>query len=468
MAKSLVLAVVILSLGFQGLQAFTSTPSAPARVRTALSASAAVEFAALDGLPEAAPEQFDQYVMKTYGRYPISMTRGEGVKLWDSTGKEYLDFVAGISTCILGHSNADLKQAVSDQMNAVHHVSNLYYIPKQGLLAKWLVDHSPANKVFFCNSGAEANEAAIKLARKHAHTQLGLDLPVIITAKQSFHGRTLAAITATGQPKYQANFGPMVPGFEYTPYNDVAALRDLVKRIQRGNGLNRLVRGGKKRGVAAIMLESLQGEGGIRAGTPEFFAEARRLCDETGALLICDEVQVGMGRSGKMWGFNNVGVEPDVFTLAKALGGGVPIGAMCCKASCDVFTPGDHAATFGGNPLACAAGLAVGRALDSDGFLDNVSARGDQLRAGLRQLQQDFPEVVLDVRGWGLINGLELNANAGITASEVVAEAIAGGLLLVPAGTHVVRFVPPLVVTESEVAAAVDMLRSVVTKLATK
>lgn len=209
---------------------------------------------------EASQAKFDGAVMKTYGRYPVTMVKGEGTMLWDSTGKKYLDFVAGISTCCLGHSNRKLTEAVTTQMNQVHHVSNLYYIPNQGSLADWLIRNSPADKVFFCNSGAEANEAAIKLARKHAHTKLGIDDPVIITAESSFHGRTLAAITATGQPKYQQNFGPLVPGFDYVPYNDLDALKRAMKKAN-GKGLGGLFRR-KRRGVAAVMLEALQGEVG--------------------------------------------------------------------------------------------------------------------------------------------------------------------------------------------------------------
>jgi acetylornithine aminotransferase len=229
-------------------------------------------------------------------------------------------------------------------MKQVHHVSNLYLIPAQAGLAKWLCDNSVAQKVFFCNSGAEANEAAIKLARRHASNR-GITKPVIITADQSFHGRTLAALSATAQPKYHKGFGydgAMVPGFEYVPYNDVSALENKVKEIQDSG-----------RGLAAIMMEALQGEGGIVPGNKEFFAKIRSICDGTGALMMCDEVQVGMGRSGKLWGYQNLDVEPDVFTSAKALGGGVPIGAMMAGPKvADVFGPGDHASTYGGNPLA--------------------------------------------------------------------------------------------------------------------
>jgi acetylornithine aminotransferase len=246
---------------------------------------------------------FDSVVMKTYGRYPITRVSGDGATLTDSIGKTYLDFVAGIATCALGHNHPAIIKAVTDQIRQVHHVSNLYFIPQQGALAQWLVEHSRMDKVFFCNSGAEANEAAIKLARKHAHTKLGYDEPVIITALDSFHGRTLGALSATAQPKYQKDFGPMLSGFEHVAFNDVAGLEALVLRVnrdgrKRAKGLRGLLGNlacwrkptPSRRGVAAIMLEALQGEGGIKAGDPAFFQKARELCDVTGALLIFDEV----------------------------------------------------------------------------------------------------------------------------------------------------------------------------------
>jgi len=328
-------------------------------------------------------------------------------------------------------------------------------------LAKWLVTNSCADKAFFCNSGAEANEAAIKLARKYANTKLGIEHPVIITALNSFHGRTLTAITATGQPKYQAHFGPLTPGFEYVPYNDAARLREMVAQLQEES------KQGSGRGLAAIMMEPLQGEGGIRPGTAEFFETVRALCDETGALMVCDEVQTGMGRTGTLWAHEHFGpaVQPDVFTSAKALGGGVPIGAMCCKDKCDVFAPGDHASTYGGNPLACAAGLTVAAAFDEDGLLENVQARSAQFHQAAAALQAKYPALIQEVRGWGLINGIELKESSGLTASTVTQALMEAGLLVVPAGPQVVRFVPPLVVTEADVTAAMQMLEAALVKL---
>lgn len=412
------------------------------------------------------PGMFEKYVQKTYGRYNLTIESGEGCTLTDSNGKKYLDFVAGISTCILGHSNAELSKAVTEQINSVHHVSNLYYIPSQAQLAAWLVENSCADKAFFCNSGAEANEGAIKLARRHANVNLGITDPVIITAKQSFHGRTLAALSATGQPKYHEGFtygGSMVPGFQYVTYNDQEELIAMVEEMNQTPEED--AKAGRKRGVAAIMLEALQGEGGIITGDPEYFALARKLCDDSGALLMCDEVQVGMGRSGKLWGFENLGIEPDVFTSAKALGGGVPIGALLARGqAADVLVPGTHASTYGGNPLACAAGLAVAQYICDHDLLTCAKERGDQLSAGLGKLAEKYPSVLADTRGWGLLKGIKINDDAGVTAGELVGDAMDEGLLLVAAGPSVVRFVPPLIVTEEEIDEALSIFESAIIK----
>ncbi|MGJ3250071.1 MAG: aspartate aminotransferase family protein [Elainellaceae cyanobacterium] len=390
---------------------------------------------------------FDQSVMTTYARFPIALERGAGCTVWDTEGRQYLDLVAGIATCTLGHAHPVMIEAVSQQMQKLHHVSNLYYIPEQGALAQWLIDHSCADRAFFCNSGAEANEGAIKLARKYAHTVLDIENPVILTANASFHGRTLATITATGQPKYQKNFNPLVPGFHSVPYNDIGAIEEAIAHLDH-----------PKRQVAAIMLEALQGEGGVRPGDADYFKRIRDLCDEKGILLILDEVQVGMGRSGRYWGYEYLGIEPDVFTSAKGLGGGVPIGALLCKSSCDVFQPGDHASTFGGNPFACAVALAVCHTLERDDILANVRARGEQLRTSLRAIAQQHPHLISEVRGWGLINGLVLKPDIEFTSINIVKAAMAEGILLVPAGPQVVRFVPPLIITEADINTAVHAL----------
>ena len=424
------------------IETLVENPSSPAE--SASTASTPYDFT-----------EFDASVMGTYGRFPIALERGQGCRVWDTEGREYLDFVAGIATCTLGHAHPALVEAVTQQIQTLHHVSNLYYIPQQGELAKWIIDHSCADRVFFCNSGAEANEGAIKLARKYAHKVLEIEKPVILTAKASFHGRTLATITATGQPKYQKNFDPLVPGFQYIPYNDIEALENAIADIDEGN-----------QRVSAIILEPLQGEGGVRPGELEYFLKLRRICDDIGILLILDEVQVGVGRTGKYWGYENLGIEPDVFTSAKGLAGGIPIGALMCKKFCDLFEPGDHASTFGGNPFACAAALAVNKTLEQENLLSNVQQRGEQLRTRLRAIALQYPDIFVEVRGWGLINGMEINADIELTAVDVVKAAMAEGLLLVPAGPKVVRFVPPLIVSADEVDNAAQLLETAVGKLA--
>ena len=400
-------------------------------------------------------DRFNSSVMNTYGRFPLAITKGEGCRLWDTEGKEYLDFVAGIATCTLGHAHPALVKTVSEQIKKLHHISNLYYIPEQGQLADWLVKHSCADKVFFCNSGAEANEAAIKLVRKYAHTVLDfLEQPVILTAKASFHGRTLATITATGQAKYQQHFAPLVDGFAYVPYNDITAVENAIADIDEGN-----------RRVAAIMIEPLQGEGGVRPGELEYFLHLRKICDENNILLVFDEVQVGVGRTGKLWGYENLGVEPDIFTSAKGLAGGIPIGAMLCKDFCAVFEPGNHASTFGGNPFVCASALTVLETIEAEGILQNVRARGEQLRVRLEAIANQYPHLFTEVRGWGLINGMEISDQAELTSIDIIKAAMEQGLLLAPAGSKVLRFVPPLIVSEAEVNEATQMLATVIAGL---
>ena len=400
--------------------------------------------------------EFDAAVMGTYGRFPIALERGEGCLVWDTEGREYLDFVAGIATCTLGHAHPALVETVNRQIKTLHHVSNLYYIPEQGNLAKWLVENSCADRAFFCNSGAEANEGAIKLARKYAHTVLNIEEPVILTAQASFHGRTLATITATGQPKYQKNFDPLVPGFYYVPFNDIEAIRSAIAELD----------GGGKRRVAAIMLEALQGEGGVRPGDADYFQELRSLCDSKGILLILDEVQVGVGRTGKLWGYENLGIEPDIFTSAKGLAGGIPIGALLCKSFCDVFEPGNHASTFGGNPFASAAALTVCQTLEQENLLANVQERGEQLRTGLRAIAAKYESLFSEVRGWGLINGMVLREDVELNSIDIVKAAMSEGLLLVPAGPKVLRFVPPLIVSAEEVDRALSLVESAIVKSA--
>jgi len=397
--------------------------------------------------PATAPKPPASALMETYARFPVELVRGRGVWVWDRDGRRYLDCVAGIAVNTLGHSDGSLRRALGRQLGQLQHVSNLYRIAEQEQLAAAITARSCFDRVFFCNSGAEANEAAIKLARKHGHTVRGIEQPLILTAQASFHGRTLAAVTATGQPKYHQGFEPMVQGFRYVPYNDIAAFEALLADCEAA---------GPK--VAAVLLEPLQGEGGVIPGDPAFFARVRQLCSERQILLIFDEVQIGVGRSGKLWGYEQLGVEPDAITLAKGLGGGFPIGALAVKASADHFRPGEHASTFGGNPMACRAGLTVLQQIERRQLLCHVEAMGAQLQQQLSALVARHPACFEGVRGWGLLQGLVLRADAGITAPELVKAALEQGLLLVPAGPAVVRFVPPLVIQPRHLRHAVRCL----------
>lgn len=384
--------------------------------------------------------------MATYGRFPIELVRGRGVWVWDSSGKRYLDCVAGIAVCTLGHSSRAMRRGLTDQLRKLQHVSNLYRIPEQERLAAWITANSCTDKVFFCNSGAEANEAAIKLARKHGHVIRGIEAPLILTAQASFHGRTLAAVTATGQPKYHEGFEPMVQGFRYFPYNDTAAFEALLAECEAEGPR-----------VAAVLLEPLQGEGGVNPGNPAFFKRVRELCSARNILLIFDEVQVGVGRSGCLWGYQKLGVEPDALTLAKGLGGGVPIGALAVKATADHLRAGEHASTFGGNPLACRAGLVVAEEVTRRNLPAHAEALGVLLQNALGDLAARHPDLAEGARGWGLLQGLVLRPD-GPSALEVVKAAMAEGLLVVPAGAQVVRFVPPLTIKPRHIREAIRRL----------
>ncbi len=392
--------------------------------------------------------------MDTYARFPLELVRGQGVWVWDHEDRQYLDAVAGIAVCTLGHSDPVLAQALGNQLAKLQHVSNLYRIPEQEELAKALRQRSCADRFFFCNSGAEANEAAIKLARKHGHLARQIAEPLILTAEASFHGRTLAAVTATGQPRYHAGFEPMVQGFRYFTYNDIASFESLLASCEADGPR-----------VAAVLIEPLQGEGGVNPGDPAFFQRLRQLCDAHNILLIFDEVQIGVGRSGRWWGYETLGVEPDAFTIAKGLGGGVPIGALAVKASCDLFQPGEHASTFGGNPLSCRAGLTVISEIERRGLLANVQERGAQLQDLLGALIERHPNLLETSRGWGLLQGLVLREGT-VTAPEVAKAALRQGLLLVPAGPRVVRFVPPLVIESSHIQEMVARLERTLANLA--
>jgi acetylornithine aminotransferase len=391
--------------------------------------------------------------MGTYARFPLELVRGRGVWVWDRQGRRYLDAVAGIAVCTLGHSDPALRRSLCRQLAVLQHVSNLYRIPEQEELAAAITARSCADQVFFCNSGAEANEAAIKLARKHGRLNLGIAEPLILTAHASFHGRTLAAVTATGQPKYHEGFEPMVQGFRYFPYNNIDAFEALLAECERQGPR-----------VAAVLLEPIQGEGGVIPGDPAFFQRLRQLCDARGILLIFDEVQIGVGRSGHWWGYERLGVEPDAFTLAKGLGGGIPIGALAVRNSADHFRPGDHASTFGGNPLACRAGLTVIAEIERRKLLPHVRSVSAILQEGLADLARNHPTLLEGVRGWGLLTGLVLREGAP-AATDWVKAAMAEGLLVVPAGPTVLRFVPPLVIQPRHVSDALRRLESALLRL---
>lgn len=375
-----------------------------------------------------------QYVMHTYGRLPVVFVRGEGCFVYDGEGKEYLDLVAGIAVNGLGHCPPKVVEAICKQAGTLMHTSNLYYTLPQPQLAKLLVEVSGMTKAFFCNSGAEANEAAMKLARKAAKKAGAYEQFEIVTAEQSFHGRTMGAITATGQPKYQRSFAPLVPGFSYVPYNDIDALKTAVDE-----------------NTCAVLLEPVQGESGVHPANADYLRTARELCDKYGAALIFDEVQTGLGRTGRMFGYQHSGVVPDIMTLAKTLGGGFPIG--CCLARdkwADVFEPGDHAATFGGNPLACAAAIAAVTEIRDGGWVTSAEEVGAYFRKRLAELPG-----IKEVRGLGLMIAADFTEPK---AKAMAAKALEKGLIVNPIGERILRFVPPLILTKELVDRAVRTL----------
>jgi acetylornithine aminotransferase len=386
-----------------------------------------------------------RYLMQTYMRQPLSIVRGSGTKVYDFEGREYLDFVGGIAVNVLGHGDPDLVQAIQSQAAQLIHTSNLYYTEPQVTLAQMLVDHSFADKVFFCNSGAEANEAAIKLARRYSHDKYGAGRFEIITMKNSFHGRTFATLTATGQDKVQKDYEPLLPGFRYAAFNNLEELEQSVTDK-----------------TAAILLEPIQGEGGVYVADREYLKQVRDLCSKKDVLLMFDEIQTGMGRTGTLFAYEQLGVQPDIMTLAKGLGGGVPIGAcLATDAVAKAFSPGSHASTFGGNPLACAAGVAVCRALLEGQVLDHARLMGEYFAKGLSDCKARH-RVVRQVRGLGLLQGMEID----LDAKGVVSECLARGILINAAGEHVLRFVPPLIITRVEIDRLIDTLGQVFSKKA--
>jgi acetylornithine/N-succinyldiaminopimelate aminotransferase len=379
-----------------------------------------------------------QYVMSTYGRLPVVFVRGQGAEVWDAHGKRYLDFLAGLAVNGLGHCHPGVVAAIREQAGTLMHTCNLYYTESQPRLAKMLVEWSEMDKVFFCNSGTEANEAALKLARKWGKAKGSAEKFEVVTATESFHGRTMGSITATGQPKYQKAFEPLVPGFKYVPFNDIEALRSVVSD-----------------NTCAVLLEPIQGESGVYPATKEFLTAARELCDKAGALLIFDEVQTGLGRTGRMFAYEHYGVVPDVMTLAKTLGGGFPIGAcLAGGAAADVFEPGDHAATFGGNPLACAAGIAAVTALHEEALVENARDVGEYFAGKLRALKSKR-EDVCDVRGMGLMLAIEFSSPI---AGTIVRQCLEMGLVANAIKDRIIRFLPPLVITRKQVDEAMGIL----------
>jgi acetylornithine/N-succinyldiaminopimelate aminotransferase len=379
----------------------------------------------------------NEVIAQTYGRLPIVLVRGEGCRLWDAEGKEYLDFVAGIGVCNLGHCHPKVVQAIREQAGKLLHVSNLYHIEPQIHLAQLLVKHSFADRAFFCNSGTEANEAAIKLARKYSRDHFGLNRYEIIALGKSFHGRTLASLSATGQERYHKGFEPLMPGFKFVRQNDLAAMEAAITES-----------------TCAILVEPIQAEGGVNFPADGYLQELRRLCDRKNLLLLFDEVQVGMGRTGKLFAYEHYGITPDIMTLAKGLAGGVPIGAMLAREDvAKSFTPGTHAATFGGNPLSTAAGVAALKVTLEDGILENCQKSGAHFMKRLQALQRKYP-FIQEVRGKGLMVGMECSREVKGTVNDFLQK----GFLINCVSDTIMRFVPPLIIQPAEIDRLIDAL----------
>ena len=379
----------------------------------------------------------DKYMFQTYGRFPITLVRGEGCRVWDEEGKVYFDFVGGIAVCALGHSSPVVSRALEEQSKKLVHVSNLYYTRPQTELAQLLVKHSFGDRVFFCNSGAEANEAAIKLARRYSHEMFGSGRHVIISMIESFHGRTMATLSATGQKKVQAGYNPLVEGFKFVPFNDVDSLDHAMDES-----------------VCAVMLEPIQGEGGVVCPDPDYLKRVREICQNRKALLIFDEVQVGIGRTGRLFAHEHYGVTPDIMTLAKALGNGLPIGAMLATEEIShVFGPGSHATTFGGTPLVTAVSKEVLQSLIEDGWIEHCRDMGNYFKEKLEDLAQRF-SFIKEVRGLGLILGVELDR----PGASIVTACMKEGFLINCVQENVLRFLPPLIVEKEEIDLLVETL----------
>ena len=380
------------------------------------------------------------HYMPVFARYPIVLTHGEGPYVYDTKGKKYIDFLAGIAVNILGHGHPALVEAIAEQAAKIIHCSNLYYTEEQSSLAVRLSALSGLDRVFIANSGAEANEGAIKLARKYGKT-LGSERVEIITAENSFHGRTYATMTATGQPKYREGYEPLPTGFRYVAFNDLAAIKSMVSDK-----------------TCAIMLEPIQGEGGINIPDPGYLKAVRDLCEESGAILIFDEIQTGMGRTGKLFAYQDIGVKPDIVTLAKGLAGGMPIGAfLTSNPIASVFHPGDHGSTFGGNPLACAAANAVLTVMAEENLADNAIAIGEYMMDELKKFIEKYPKLVKEVRGRGLLIGMQLTRPGRDIVNRCQTE---GAIINCTAG-DVLRFVPPLNITKQHVNEVIAILDKV-------
>ncbi len=379
----------------------------------------------------------NQYILQTYGRPEFVLERGNGVYLFDTEGNRYLDFVSGLAVNALGYGNYEVVKAIEEQVSKLMHVSNLYHTIPSVELAKYLVENSFADRVFFCNSGTESWEAAMKFCRKWGNTTHAKPKNRLISFNNSFHGRTYGSISTTGQPKYHKGFEPLLPGVDFAEFNDLASVESLVTDEP-----------------CAIRVEPLQAEGGIHVGTTEFLEGLRALCDEREMLLVFDEVQVGCGRTGSLWAYEQYGVEPDIMTLAKALGGGLPIGvALMRQYVADAIAAGDHAATFGANPVACAAAVVVFNKLVEDGFVESVKEKGQYLAGRLQKLQERFPDKITGVRGRGLIVG----AVTEKPAAEYMIPFRERDILVATAGANVVRFLPPLVVEKDRIDEVVDV-----------
>lgn len=390
------------------------------------------------------PVLADKYMFQTYGRFPITLIRGEGCRVWDETGKEYLDFVGGIAVCALGHSSPRVTQALEEQSKILVHVSNLYYTRPQADLAQLLVENSFADRVFFCNSGAEANEAAIKLARRYSHEKFGVDRNVIIAMENSFHGRTMATMSATGQDKIKKGYAPLLNGFMFASFDDLQSLRQTIDES-----------------VCAVMLEPIQGEGGVVCPHPDYLRGVKEICTEMDLVLIFDEVQTGMGRTGMLFAHEHFGVTPHIMTLAKALGNGLPIGAMLSSEELSsAFGPGSHATTFGGTPLVTAVAKNVLESILNDGLRKNCQKMGEYFKNKLQDLQKGYG-FIKDIRGLGLIIGLELDREGG----PVVNACTEKGFLINCVQDNILRFIPPLIVQKKEIDLLIEALDDIFGKM---